>query len=166
VGRVEPWLGACRGVWDARIRGVTPDAVAQGPPAIEVHRPFRWGVLWIADSKSTLPELKAGQLFASTASAVAVSVRHAQDVDFDEQSAEAATPVFAVTLLAYVGHGAGGPVQFDGEIKVSSGRATIGDIDREDALELAAGRWRLQVAITPAINAERFEIWFSPLPVR
>ena len=49
---------------------------------------------------------------------------------------------------------------FDGVIGVPSGRITIG-ADREDTLVIAAGRWRVQVALTPEDHPEQADIWFS-----
>ena len=93
--------------------------------------------------------------FPSTATAVVVPVRHAQDVEVD------AREEFAVTVRAHVGGTAPSAVPFDSNIHAPSGCLTIGDADGEDTLDIGAGVWRLQIAVTPADHPEQVDVWLS-----
>ena len=140
------------------------ESPGQRQPDLEVLRPFGWGILLVADSAtSEIPEMEEGVPFPSTATAVAVPVRHTQDVDIDglALTADEAIPEFAVKVRAFVGHEADCPVRFDGRIEVPSGRVSVGDADRDDTLELEPGLWRLQVALSPPDYPDRVDVWLT-----
>ncbi len=92
----------------------------------------------------------------ATGSAVAVAVRHAQDVEVGSAVRE-----FYVSLEVRLAQPAETAVCFDGVIDVPSGRITFGDADRQDALDVVPGRWRVQVALDPEDYPEHVQIWIT-----
>jgi len=85
-----------------------------------------------------------------------VAVRHAQDVEVGSAVRE-----FYVSLEVRLAQPAETAVCFDGVIDVPSGRITFGDADRQDALDVAPGRWRVQVALDPEDYPEHVQIWIT-----
>jgi hypothetical protein len=134
---------------------------------LRLHRPFGWGLAVVLDSWSRgAPELTKASLVSSTESGLSILVRHAQDVELDGLKDTDEVHEFSVSLHARVGGPTEALVAFDGVIGVPSGQITIGDADREDTLVIAAGLWRVQVALTPEDYAEHVDIWFSEPSVR
>jgi hypothetical protein len=103
------------------------------------ERPFGWGLLLVGDgADQELPPLHPGVLVTATSRSIAVSVRHAQDVEPDS-----AVQVCHLRVEVRVGHPADRALSFDGVIEVPSGRISFGDADDVRELEVAPGRWRV-----------------------
>jgi len=103
-----------------------------------------------------IPRIERGIAVTATGSAVAVAVRHAQDVDLGSAAGE-----FQVSLEVRLGKPTETAVCFDGVIDIPSGRITFGDADHEDSLNVVPGRWRVQVDLEPEDMPEHVNIWIS-----
>jgi hypothetical protein len=113
------------------------------------------GVLIVRDAEShDNPTLAAGATFGTTASSLAIGVRHAQDV------AHIAESEFLVQVRC--AEGTGDADGIDASIAVSSGRLTVGDANHEDVVRLDPGRWRVHIEADPPDMPERVVIWLTP----
>jgi hypothetical protein len=129
-----------------------------------IQRAFGWGVLMLSDRGTQLiPEASADSSISSTDEAVAVSVRHAQDVNiaFDDIDRYARVPLAEVEVNLSIGPVTQAETDFDQTMSVPSGFLAVGDADHEDVVEVGPGRWRVQVACTPSEHADRVDVWLS-----
>lgn len=102
-----------------------------------------------------LPSRVGDEPVIASPSVVVVVVRHASDVDHLDDGE------FKVGLQVRSGAEAVMPC-FEGTILLGSGRLSIGDVDHEDVLPVAPGRYRLQIETAPADHPEHVTIWLTP----
>jgi hypothetical protein len=122
-----------------------------------VDRPFGWGLLLAGDGAfQELPLVERGVAVTATGSAIAVAVRHAQDVEL-----ASAVHEFCVSLEVWLGQPTEATVCFDGVIDVPSGRITFGGADHVDMIDVAPGCWRVQVALEPEDYPQHVDIWIT-----
>jgi hypothetical protein len=143
--------------------------MAHGGPAsvdgVTLQRAFGWGVLFFGDSNAQPAGMDADAVvtWGSEDEAVAVLVRHAQDIDADVLDAlddDQEAPLVEITVSVH--WGATDSADADGFIAVPSGVLVIGDADWEEPLAVLPGRWRVQVSLEPEEHAERVDLWLTP----
>lgn len=134
-----------------------------------LHRAFGWGVLFIGDATADIVEVDPDTrvTWGNGREAVAVLVRHAQDVDddvLDGLDDDDEVPDAEVTVVVRWGAEAGRETDADGLIAVPTGLLTVGDADAEERFQLAPGTWRLQLVFDRPQDADRVDVWLSPAP--
>lgn len=126
-----------------------------------VKRPFNWGVVLLCDrATSAIPESLNADGVGRTPTCLALSVRHAQDVEGPSTGPDAELPPFDVLIEV----GLGEPDEryaIEHGITVASGALTVGDADAHEEFPLRPGRYRLYVAREPDKNAERLRVWIA-----
>jgi hypothetical protein len=136
-------------------------------PELDVQRSFGWGFVLIADSRAPdIPDLFGDGIVVATSTAVAVLVRHAQDVNAEGLDDEDEVPPFSVSVHVWTGRSTDVATIFDGVIAVPSGQLTVGDADRVDLLAIGPGRWRIQIVLAPEVHAENVGIWITRMSHR
>ena len=115
---------------------------------LRVIREFAWGLLLVSDSGTVgLPTdvAAAPEVAAATRSALAINVRHATDLDGDDDSAE-------VSVNVVVGRAPAIDIDYRAELEVSSGVLEIGDADAidESAVSPRGAGLRLSTRQQPA----------------
>jgi hypothetical protein len=129
----------------------------------QTRRPFWWGLLLLLDrDASDVPELTEA-VVSQSAHGLAVKVLHAQDVDLRGFESDEVIPPAKVEVDVLVGERPRSEVLFSGVIDVPSGVLTLGDAEHEDALEIGAGRWAVQVGCSPHEFAENVRVWLQPM---
>jgi hypothetical protein len=126
-------------------------------PRLHIVRTFNWGLLLLNDRGATdLPEgaPTAPDFATATRSAIAVNVRHAQDVDIDDEPAK-------VTIDVYLAGAPEGTVDFRADLDAISGTLEIGDADATDELEIGPGTWALALNATPADYPDDIQLWIE-----
>jgi len=143
-------------------------STSEPSPAHEqtVRRPFGWGVLFIGDSEAQPVEVDphAAVTWGREDEAVAVLVRHAQDVDaevLDGLGDEDDVPLVEVTVT--IRWTAAPAPDSEGVLAVPSGLIIIGDAERQDVVAVSPGRWRVQVTLEPSEHAEQVGLWLTPV---
>lgn len=131
------------------------------PDPVVVARPFNWGVVLVSDQLTDdIPSSSEGGFSPST-QALAIAVRHAQDVDDDlDLQPDDAVPPFVVRVCAQEGRADRCP-DFACEIAVPSGTLAIGDAEEEALVELQPGTYRIEVAVDNVEHPESVHIWWS-----
>lgn len=129
------------------------------PVDLDLQRPFGWGVLMLSDAHTndTPLSLDSGPV-AATPGAVAVKVRHAQDVEFDGLDDDEEVPLFVVNVSMAVGPSRDSGLAFDGVLDLPSGTLLIGDADREDVVTIDPGLYRVQIWLDDWDYAENVRI--------
>jgi hypothetical protein len=134
---------------------------------VSLRRSFAWGVFFIGDSRADVVEVNPDVVvtWGRQDEALAVLVRHAQDVDdevLDALDDDEEVPWVEVALNVRWGTRTASGTDGDGFIAVPSGVVTIGDANFEDVFALPPGRWRVQLSLDPHDDAERVDVWLSP----
>lgn len=132
------------------------------PVDLRLQRPFGWGVLMLGDAQTqdTPLALLTGPV-AATPTALAIRVRHAQDVEFDGLDDDSVLPSCTVSVAVAAGPSTDADLAFDGVLEVPSGTLLIGDADQKDALDIVPGRYCVQVWLDDADYAEHVRIALS-----
>jgi hypothetical protein len=133
------------------------------------RRAFGWGVLFIGDATADIVEVDPDTTFTwgNGQEAVAVLVRHAQDVDdavLDALDDDDEVPEAEVSVVVRWGAEAGRETDADGLIALSTGVLAVGDADAEESVRLEPGTWRLQLVLDRPQDADRVDVWLSPAP--
>lgn len=138
----------------------------EDPPKLHIRRPFNWGILMFSDAGSEhVPELGQDSTFATTAHALVVAVRHAQDVDFEARdlAPDDVIPPAEVTVR-------GGPGRHEPEaedcscvLDLPSGELRVGDAEHEDTVPLPSGRYVLTVTVDHIDHADEVDVRWSPV---
>ncbi len=118
---------------------------------VSLRRSFAWGV-FIGDSGADVVEVNPDVVvtWGREDEALAVLVRHAQDVDdhvFDGLEDDEEVPWVEVTLNVRWGTPTGSQTDEDGFIAVPTGVVTIGDANIEAVFAMPPGRWRVQPSL-------------------
>jgi hypothetical protein len=129
---------------------------------LQLRRSFGWGVLLISDARSRdIPvSLPKGPVTA-TDTAVAIAVRHAQDVDYE--GGETAPAAVSVNVLA--GPADVAATDFEGSIRLGSGVLAVGDAEQEETVDVRPGSYRVQVRLDHPEYAENVDVWLTPADV-
>lgn len=128
---------------------------------LRLSRPFGWGVVIVMDRDSAdVPERLNESGVASSPTALAFRVRHAQDVELEGLDPDDELAPFAVSVDVAIGSPVE-PFSFAHEILIPSGVVTIGDADHEDELSVSPGRWRVTVNLEPEDHAENVKVWLT-----
>ena len=132
-----------------------------------LRRSFAWGVFFVGDSKADVVEVNPDVVvtWGREDEALAVLVRHAQDVDdqvLDALEDDEEVPWAEVTLNVHWGSSTAMRTDGDGLIAVPSGVVTVGDANFEDVFALQPGRWRVQLSLEPRDDADNVDLWLSP----
>ena len=141
-------------------RCATFPAVSSEPSAREIQwsQPFRWGLLTAFDSERSwgLPDDVTANAVTATDTALAVQVRHSQDIEEPEDwPSDLNLPEAQVrVVVAFAESPDGAPVEFDGFLQCQSGRLAVGDAEDERILHVPAGVLRVQVSLFPREFAE------------
>lgn len=132
------------------------------PVDLRLQRPFGWGVLMLVDAQAhdTALALATGPV-AATPTALAIRVRHAQDVELDVHDGESVVPLCTVNVAVAAGPSTDADLAFDGVLDVPSGTLLVGDPDQENALDVGPGRYRVQVWLDDPDHAEHVRIAIS-----
>lgn len=135
-------------------------------PEVCFRRPFHWGILNVADAGSRrLPDLEPGHAVSWGDDAFDITVRHAQDVEWDGLEDDELIPLAEVEVRVHLGVPAPEGVP-EGVIAVPSGRIDLGDADSNHQVDVAPGSWRVAVRPQPSGDAELVDLWFSPVDVQ
>lgn len=137
------------------------------PRETTIVRPWRWGIVIVADAGSGIPEVVQGQLASTGPYGVILRVRHAQDVVIPDDAAddsvyEASASVHVSVHAADVDHQRA--TVCDVTFATPSGRVTIGDAEDELAIDWAGADVRL---IASADSLDPFgldEVWIDLMP--
>jgi hypothetical protein len=92
---------------------------------------------------------------------LAVKVLHAADTDLSGYEAHEVVPPAEVEVEILVDDQPPSDVGFHGTIDVPSGVLKVGDAEQEEALEIGAGRWAVQVDCEPPEHAEMVRVWLQ-----
>jgi hypothetical protein len=134
-----------------RAREYRPDVQSLASAAI--RRPFHWGVVILtdADSEALTPDVVPGSLISSNEHGIVALVRHAQDIDSSEDTADWAETEIVVRLLsAAEAPSVDRREVFRGGLHLPSGRLSIGDAD-SDVIHPAHRGWN-ELVITVAAD--------------
>lgn len=124
---------------------------------LEIRRSFHWGVLVAHDASSTeMPSSVGATGIEATDTALAIRVRHAQDVDLSGDP-------FVVSVVLGLGTAPSQPT-VECVMDIPSGTVEIGDADRSDRFHLTSGLWTVAVQLLPFDHPEAVALWFSPSP--
>jgi hypothetical protein len=127
-------------------------------PHLRVVRLFNWGLLILADrGTKDLPDTPAElpDLATATRSAVLLNVRHAADVDLNDEPAQ-------VAVNAYIGTAPELVADFRALLDVPSGVLEIGDAEGVAELDVGPGTWLLTANVRPAEHPDTIDIWVEP----
>lgn len=130
------------------------------PSAREVQwsHPFRWGLLTAFDKERSggLPDDVSANAVTATDTALAVQVRHSQDIEEPKDwPSDLSLPEAQVrVVVAFAESPDGAPVEFEGFLQCQSGRLAVGDAENERVLDVPAGVLRIQVSLFPREFAE------------
>jgi len=129
---------------------------------LRVERPFWWGVLVVADRDwaDDVPTELSESGFGTSETAIAVRVRHAQDVEFDDASPDVVVSPCEVVVTVNVGTPTSRTV-FEHDVSIESGWLTVGDAESQDAVRVSPGRWQLSISLDDAEFVERVDLWLA-----
>ena len=127
-------------------------------PEVQWSQPFRWGLLIAFDPVSNwdLPDDVAAAVVTATDTALAVQVRHSQDMEEPEGwPVDLGLPEAQVrVVVAFSESPDSVAVDFDSTLLCESGRLSVGDAENERVLDVPAGVLRVQVSLIPRDFAE------------
>lgn len=127
-------------------------------PDVQWSQPFRWGLLTAFDAESRweLPDDVSAAVVTATATAVAVQVRHSQDIEEPEgwPSDLGLPEVLVRVVVAFAASPSSAAVDFEGSLLCQSGHMAIGDAENERVLDVPPGLLRVQVSLFPREFAE------------
>jgi hypothetical protein len=125
---------------------------------IQWSQPFRWGLLtaFDAENKWDLPNDVSAEVVTATDTAVAVQVRHSQDIEEPEGwPSDLGLPEVQVrVVVAFAESPTRETVAFDGSLLCRSGRLAVGDAENERVLDVPSGSLHVQVSLFPREFAE------------
>jgi len=125
---------------------------------VQWSQPFRWGLLTAFDSDSRwdLPDDVSTDVVTSTDTALAVQVRHSQDIEEPEDwPRDLSLPEAQVrVVVAFAESPDSAPVEAETVLRCESGHLAVGDAENERVLDVPAGLLRVQVSLFPREFAE------------
>jgi hypothetical protein len=135
------------------------DAASDPNGTTRLRRTFDWGILFVTDSDETgLPDFDLAKTVDTTPCAMSIAVRHAQDVEVDNEPFLVSVAVHVSAEPPPLAH-----LTFNGVIDFPSGRLEIGDADETQTIQLSPGRWSVAVEAVPADHPEQVDIWLDRL---
>lgn len=138
-------------------------AIVSTSDPLVIERPFNWGVLLVSDQFTDDIPGSSQTGFSVSQQALAIAVRHAQDVDYDDLDLEPDDVVPPTQVRVRVLEGrCPQPTDFDCQIAVPSGKLSIGDAEHEVLIDVESGTYRIEVALDVAEHPESVEVWWSP----
>lgn len=139
---------------------------AAAVPEVQWSQPFRWGLLTAFDSENRwdLPYDVSAELVTATETAIAVQVRHSQDIEEPEGwPSDLSLPEQLVrVVVAFAESPKGAPVDFRTSLQCPSGRLAVGDAENERVLDVPPGLLRIQVSLFPREFAEHVILRVTP----
>ncbi|GAB2674868.1 hypothetical protein [Thalassiella azotivora] len=96
---------------------------------VVVSRPWHWGIVFVSAPGAAPPEVVAGSLVAATTDALAITVRHAQDIDAEVFDGDWEWATARIQVRSVLSLEDDGTVAYTGELSLPAGRLTIGDAD-------------------------------------
>jgi hypothetical protein len=133
---------------------------------IQWSQPFRWGLLTAFDIEGQweLPDDVSAEVVTATSTALAVQVRHSQDIEEPEDwPSDLSLPEVQVRVVVAFGESpSGAPVHFGGVLLCQSGRLAVGDAENERVIDVPAGVLRVQVSLFPREFAEHVILRLIP----
>lgn len=141
-----------------RARARLGTVISASRPEFQWTQPFRWGLLTAFDHAGdwVLPEDVSGALATATDTALAVRVRHSQDIEEPEGwPGDLGLPEVQVrVVVAFAEAPDGAVVDFETSLRYASGRLAVGDAENEQILDVPQGVLRVEVTLIPREFAE------------
>lgn len=120
---------------------------------VQWSQPFRWGLLTAFDAENLwdLPDDVNADLVTATETALAVQVRHSQDIEEPEGwPSDVGLPEQQVrVVVTFAESRDADAVEFETSLRCASGRLAVGDAENERVLEVPPGLLRVQVSLFP-----------------
>lgn len=136
-------------------------------PEVQWSQPFRWGLLTAFDSENKweLPTDVSADVVTATDTALAVQVRHSQDIEEPEgwPNDLGLPDVLVRVVVAFVESPGSAVVDFEGSLMCRSGRLAVGDAEDERVLDVPPGLLRVQVSLFPREFAEDVVLRLIPV---
>lgn len=137
---LEPATRESAGSGSGSLRGTVQPA-----DEFTLTRPWHWGVAVLGDPTAAVPDRVDGQVVAVGEGAVAIAVRHSQDVDAEALDGEWATATVHVHTLS-VARPVERNVVCDVVLRTIDRRISLGDAEEEVVLPSPGARTRVIVS--------------------
>jgi hypothetical protein len=134
---------------------------------VSITRPWHWGIAIASSPAAVVPDNLGTSLVMANSGAVAIKVRHAQDIDAEvfEGDWDWATATIHVRSLVDVDSTTPGELLYEGDLTLPEGRLIVGDADSEVAFNDLGAKTRVRVVARDPEATGLAEVWIDLSPV-